>query len=60
MNERDEVVYAAMRTPPFPLLTSPLEDAPAEPLIEQWLRADPDLSAVTGVPSRPATSPVTP
>ena len=50
LDERAEVVYAAMRTPPFPLLTSPLEDAPAEPLVEQWLEADPDLSSVTGVP----------
>jgi uncharacterized protein len=48
----DEVVFAAMRTPPFPLLTSPLDDgAAAEPLIERWLKADPDLPSVTGVPS---------
>jgi len=50
VNERDEAVFAAMRTPPFPLLTTPLEGAPAEPLVEQWLRADPDLPSVTGVP----------
>jgi predicted GNAT family acetyltransferase len=50
LNERDEVVYAAMRTPPFPLLTSPLEDAPAGPLVERWLRVDPDVSSVTGPP----------
>ena len=50
VNERDEAVFAAMRTPPFPLLTTPLGDAPAEPFVEQWLRADPDLPGVTGVP----------
>ncbi len=47
----EEVVFAAMRTPPFPLLTSPLDDAAdAEPLVERWLQDDPDLPSVTGVP----------
>lgn len=50
VDDRDEVIYAAMRTPPFPLLTSPLEDAPAEPVVEQWLRQDPDVPAVSGLP----------
>jgi predicted GNAT family acetyltransferase len=44
-------VFAAMRTPPFPILTSPLDDpAEAEPLIDRWLEADPELPSVTGVP----------
>jgi len=47
----DEVAFAAMRIPPFQLLTSPLDDvADAEPLMELWLQADPDCSSVTGVP----------
>jgi GNAT superfamily N-acetyltransferase len=45
-------VFAAMRTPPFPILTSPLDrSADAEPLIEHWLEADPELPSVTGVPA---------
>jgi predicted GNAT family acetyltransferase len=36
-----------MRTPPWPLLTSPLESASAEPLMELWLDADPDVSSVS-------------
>jgi RimJ/RimL family protein N-acetyltransferase len=50
ITEQDEVSFAAMRTPPFPLLTSPLEPGGAEPLIDQWLEADPDVSAVSGLP----------
>ena len=47
----DGVAFAAMRIPPFQLLTSPLDDvADAEPLMELWLQADPDCSSVTGVP----------
>jgi predicted GNAT family acetyltransferase len=46
----DEVSFAAMRTPPFPLLTSPLPTGDAEPLIAQWLEVDPDLAGVSGVP----------
>jgi predicted GNAT family acetyltransferase len=50
-DSEDEVTFAAMRTPPFPLLTSPLEDpADAPALIEGWMGADPDLPSVTGVP----------
>jgi uncharacterized protein len=47
----DEVSFAAMRTPPWPLLTSPLESSDdAESLVQQWLQFDPDVSSVTGVP----------
>ena len=45
-----EVQFAALRTPPWPLLTSPLEGGSAEELIDQWLREDPDVSGVSGVP----------
>ncbi len=45
----DEVSFAAMRTPPWPLLTSPLR-GDAGPLVELWLEVDPDLSSVSGVP----------
>ncbi len=48
--EGDAVALAAMRTPPFPLLTSPLEPGDAEPLIELWLGVDPDVGGVSGVP----------
>jgi RimJ/RimL family protein N-acetyltransferase len=48
--ERDEVSFAAMRTPPFPLLTSPLRGADADELMDQWLRVDPELSSVSGPP----------
>ena len=50
-DEGEVPVFAAMRTPPFPILTSPLDDpAHANPLIERWLEADPALPSVTGVP----------
>jgi len=45
----DEVGFAALRTPPFPLLASPLEDD-ARAFVEQWLKEDPEVAAVTGVP----------
>jgi RimJ/RimL family protein N-acetyltransferase len=50
ITEQDEVSFAAMRTPPWPLLTSPLEPGGAEPLVERWLEVDPDVSAVSGLP----------
>jgi RimJ/RimL family protein N-acetyltransferase len=45
-----EVQFAAMRTHPHPLLTSPLEGDPGE-LVELWLQADPGVTGVTSVPS---------
>lgn len=50
VTERDEVSFAAMRTPPWPLLTSPLKPGHAEALIDLWLQHDPDLPGVSGVP----------
>ncbi len=47
--EDDEVRFAAMRTPPHPLLASRL-DADAADFVELWLRADPDVDRVTSVP----------
>jgi RimJ/RimL family protein N-acetyltransferase len=50
ISEREEVSFAALRTPPWPLLTSPLEPDDAEPLIDRWLGVDPDVAALSGVP----------
>lgn len=47
--EDDEVGFAAMRTPPHPLLASRL-DADAAEFVELWLQADPDVDRVTSVP----------
>jgi len=47
--EDDEVRFAAMRTPPHPLLASRL-DADAGEFVELWLRADPEVDRVTSVP----------
>ncbi len=46
----DEVAFAALRTPPFPLLVSPLDPAEADALVELWLEADPETPGVSGVP----------
>jgi predicted GNAT family acetyltransferase len=46
----DEVKFAALRTPPFPLLASPLESG-ADKFIELWLQDDPDVESVTSVPA---------
>jgi uncharacterized protein len=50
ITESDEVSFAAMRTPPWPLLTSPLISGGAEALVDLWLDADPDVAGVSGVP----------
>src|SRR5690349_15003848 len=50
ITEQDEVSFAAMRTPPWPLLTSPLRSGGAEDLVDLWLEADPDVAGVSGVP----------
>jgi RimJ/RimL family protein N-acetyltransferase len=50
--EGQEVTFAAMRTPPWPLLTSPLEPADqAERLMELWLAEDSDVPSVSSVPN---------
>jgi RimJ/RimL family protein N-acetyltransferase len=42
------VRYAALRTPPWPMLTSIAEELDAEELIELWLAEDPDVPGVIG------------
>lgn len=49
LGDGDEVVFAALRTPPHPLLASPLE-AGADELVGLWLQEDPDVGGVTSVP----------
>jgi RimJ/RimL family protein N-acetyltransferase len=44
-----EVAFAALRTHPWPLLTSPLEGR-ADEFVEKWLKEDPELSRVSSVP----------
>jgi predicted GNAT family acetyltransferase len=48
--EPDEVSFAAMRTPPWPLLTSPMNADDAQTLVARWLQHDPDIPSVSGVP----------
>lgn len=49
LDEGEQARYAALRTPPWPMLTSPLE-GDADELIELWLHADPDVPGVSGPP----------
>jgi len=46
----DEVAFAALRTPPFPLLVSPLEPSDADTLVDLWLEVDPELPGGSSVP----------
>ena len=45
----ENVVAAAMRTPPWPMLVSELDDPDADALVSAWLDHDPDLPGVTGL-----------
>jgi predicted GNAT family acetyltransferase len=46
------VAFAALRTPPWPLLSSPLgPERSGEQLMKQWLAVDPEVPAVTAVPA---------
>jgi len=49
IGDGDEVRFGALRTPPWPLLASPLESGATE-FVELWLQADPEVDSVTGVP----------
>jgi RimJ/RimL family protein N-acetyltransferase len=49
MGDGDEVRFAAMRTPPHPLLASPLAGS-AHKFIELWLGVDSEVDGVTSVP----------
>jgi predicted GNAT family acetyltransferase len=49
---RDGVVaFAAVRTPPWPLLTSELDPIHAADFLARWLEADPDVPGVSGIPA---------
>jgi RimJ/RimL family protein N-acetyltransferase len=50
VTDQQDVSFAAMRTPPWPLLASPLNPDQAEALIDRWLQHDPDVPAVSGPP----------
>jgi predicted GNAT family acetyltransferase len=50
IGDGDEVRFAALRTPPWPLLVSPLESG-ADELVELWLREDAEVARVSGVPA---------
>lgn len=45
-----EIAAAAMRFPPWPLLTTELTDPAARQLVAAWLAADPALPGVSGQP----------
>jgi hypothetical protein len=49
LGDDGEVRFAALRTPPHPLIVSPLEGSASE-FVKLWLQADPELDGVTGVP----------
>jgi predicted GNAT family acetyltransferase len=46
-----EVCAAALRTPPWPLLTSELDAALAGELVERWLAQDPDIPGISADPA---------
>ncbi len=50
LTEGGEVRFAALRTPPWPLLASPLEEGAGD-LVELWLEEDPEVQGVTSVPA---------
>jgi uncharacterized protein len=45
-----EVRFAALRTPPWPMLASELDAAVASPLVAHWLQVDPELPGVVSLP----------
>jgi predicted GNAT family acetyltransferase len=50
VDDREETQFAALRTPPFPWLSSPLHaGVDAEKLVPIWLRADPEVERVVAV-----------
>lgn len=48
LGDRGEARFAALRTPPFPWLASPL-NAGADKLVRMWLGADPEVDRVVAV-----------
>ena len=51
IDEDDQTRFAAMRMPPWPMLTTELEPSAAPDLISAWLAVDPELPGVGGVPT---------
>ncbi len=51
IDEDGQTRFAAMRTPPWPLLASELDPEAAPELIAAWLEVDPELPGVGGVPT---------
>lgn len=50
LDECDEVRFAALRTPPYPMLASELEPGLAPTFTERWLESDPEVPGVSGQP----------
>jgi GNAT superfamily N-acetyltransferase len=50
LDEHGEVRFAALRTPPWPLLATELEPGLAPGFVERWLEADPRLPGVNALP----------
>lgn len=48
LDNKGEVNFAAIRTPPWPMLTSPAEELDGDRLMELWLPEDPGVPGVTG------------
>lgn len=49
LDDAHQVVFAALRTPPRPLLVSPLEPEQAPEFVAEWLGRDPILPGVNGL-----------
>ena len=51
LSARDQVTFAALRTPPWFMLASELDPADAPKLVAHWLELDPELPGVNGTPA---------
>jgi len=51
LDESGEVVLAALRTPGWFMLASPMEPGMADELVARWLEEDPELPGVNAVPA---------
>jgi predicted GNAT family acetyltransferase len=50
LDERDQVRFAALRTPPWFMLATKLEPDAAGGFIDQWLAADPEVPGINALP----------
>jgi predicted GNAT family acetyltransferase len=50
LDDADQVAYAALRTPPWFMLTSEIDATDAKAVVEAWLTQDPDLPGVDATP----------